>query len=86
MSWPVQKDRRRREMLWAASDVFTALDFNQANMQAIADSAGVTKATLYAYFGDKGQLYRAVIDYWLEELPEPKLPCQASGGLRTCLE
>ncbi|MBG0840691.1 MULTISPECIES: TetR/AcrR family transcriptional regulator [Pseudomonadaceae] len=90
MSWPAQKDRRRdkrrREMLWAASDVFTALDFNQANMQAIADSAGVTKATLYAHFGDKEQLYRAVIDYWLEELPEPKLPCQARGGLRACLE
>lgn len=90
MSQAVQKgahrDRRRREMLWAASDVFTVFGYDLANMQAIADSAGVTKATLYAHFGGKEQLFRAVIDYWLEELPEPKLPCQAKGGLRGCLQ
>ncbi|HEY6611335.1 MAG TPA: TetR/AcrR family transcriptional regulator [Pseudomonas sp.] len=90
MSQPAQKDspqdRRRQEMLWAASDVFTAFGFDLANMQAIADSAGVTKATLYAHVGDKEQLFRAVIEYWLEELSEPKLSCQAKGGLRACLE
>lgn len=32
------------------------------------------------------QLFQAVIDYWLEELPEPKLPYQAKGGLRACLQ
>lgn len=89
MSQPAQKvarrDRRRRQMLWAASDVFSAFGYDLANMQAIADSAGVTKATLYAHFGDKEQLFRAVIDYWLEELPEPKLPCLPRGGLRTSL-
>lgn len=81
-----RRDRRRTEILRAASDVFTALGFDQANMQAIADSAGVTKATLYARVGDKEQLFRAVTDYWLEELPEPKLACQTKGGLRACLE
>jgi AcrR family transcriptional regulator len=86
MSQSAQKGRRQREMLLAASDVFTALGFDQANMQAIADSAGVTKATLYAHFGDKERLYRAVIDHWLTELPEPKLPGQVRGGLRACLE
>jgi hypothetical protein len=30
-------------MLWAASDVFTAFGFDLANMQTIADSAGVPK-------------------------------------------
>lgn len=90
MSQPAQmdsrRDRRRREMLWAASDVFTVFGFELANMQAIADSAGVTKATLYAHFSDKEQLFRAVINHWLEELPEPKLSCQANGGLRACLD
>ena len=84
MSQPEQKcsrrDRRRREMLWAASDVFTAFGYDLANMQAIADSAGVTKATLYAHFGDKEQLFRAVIEYWLEELPEPNVPPMSVGG------
>lgn len=81
-----RRERRRQEILWAASDVFMAFGFDLANMQAIADSAGVTKATLYAHVGDKEQLFRAVIDYWLEELPEPKLSCQANGGLRACLK
>lgn len=90
MSQPAQKDspqdRRRQEMLWAASDVFTAFGYDLANMQAIADSAGVTKATLYAHFGDKEQLFRAVIDYWLEQMPEPGLPSQLKGGLYACLQ
>lgn len=82
----LRQNKRRRAMLLAASEVFTAFGFDQANMQVIADSAGVTKATLYAHFGDKAQLYRSVIDYWLEQLPEPKLPTQARGELRNCLE
>ncbi|MFI8736881.1 transcriptional regulator, TetR family [Pseudomonas sp. NFACC19-2] len=81
-----RRDKRRQAMLLAASKVFMVFGFDHASMQAMADSAGVTKATLYAHFGDKAQLYRAAIEYWLEQLPEPKLPIQARGGLRVCLE
>lgn len=80
------REKRQREILWAASDVFTALGYDLANMQSIADSAGVTKATIYAHFDNKDQLFRAVIDYWVEELPEPVLSCQVKGELRTCLQ
>jgi AcrR family transcriptional regulator len=73
-------------MLWAASDVFAALSHDLANMQLIADAAGVTKATLYAHFGGKAQLFRAVIEYWMEELPEPALACRVKGELRTDLQ
>jgi len=72
-------------MLWAASNVFSAVGFAQANMQAIADAADVTKATLYMYFGDKEQLFRTVCECWLDEMPEPALPCPAQGELRACL-
>lgn len=81
-----RRGRRQREMLWAASDIFAAFGHDLANMQMIAESAGVTKATLYAHFGDKAQLFRAVIEYWMEELPEPSLPCAVNGELRTCLD
>lgn len=81
-----RRGRRQREMLWAASDVFAALGHDLANMQLIADAAGVTKATLYAHFGGKAQLFRAVIEYWMEELPKPALSCQVKEELRTCLE
>ncbi|MFI7866726.1 TetR/AcrR family transcriptional regulator [Ectopseudomonas khazarica] len=82
----LRRDRRRQAMLLAASEVFMVFGFDHANMQVIADSAGVTKATLYAHFSDKAQLYSAAIEYWLGQLPEPRLPIQARGGLRVCLE
>lgn len=81
-----RRGRRQRDMLWAASDVFAAFGHDLANMQMIAESAGVTKATFYAHFGDKAQLFRAVIEYWMEELPEPSLPSEVNGELRSCLE
>jgi AcrR family transcriptional regulator len=81
-----RRGRRKREILRAASDVFAALGHDLANMELIADSAGVTKATLYAYFGNKAQLFRAAIEYWMEELPEPALADAVEGDLRAHLE
>lgn len=79
-------DRRKREILQAASEVFVALGYDLANMQVIAESAGVTKATLYAHFGNKTQLFRTVIEYWMEELPEPMLEEPSDGSLRMQLD
>jgi AcrR family transcriptional regulator len=81
-----RRDRRKREILRAASEVFAALGYDLANMQLIAESAGVTKATLYAHFENKAQLFRAVIEYWMEELPEPALADPVEGNLRTQLD
>lgn len=80
-----RRGRREREILRAASEVFAALGHDLANMLVIAESAGVTKATLYAHFGNKKQLFRAVIEYWMEELPEPALADLVEGNLRTQL-
>lgn len=41
-----RRGRREREILRAASEVFAALGQDLANMLVIAESAGVTKATL----------------------------------------
>ncbi len=76
---------REREIVRAASGVFAALGYDLVNMQVIADAAGVTKATLYAYFENKAQLFRAVIEHWMEELPEPALAYSAEGDLRAQL-
>lgn len=81
-----RRGRRKREILRAASDVFAALGHDLANMQLIADSAGVTKATLYAHFGNKAQLFRAAIEYWMAELPEPALADPVEGDLRAHME
>lgn len=76
---------RKREIVRAASEVFAALGYDLANMQVIAESARVTKATLYAYFENKAQLFRAVIEHWMEELPEPALAAPVAGNLRAQL-
>lgn len=81
-----RRGRRKREILRAASEVFAALGHDLANMELIADSAGVTKATLYAYCGNKAQLFRAAIEYWMEALPEPALADPVGGDLRAHLE
>lgn len=81
-----RRGRREREILRAASEVFAALGHDLANMLVIAESAGVTKATLYAHFGNKDQLFRAVIEYWMEELPESALASPVEGDLRAHLE
>ncbi len=79
------RQTRQREILLAASEAFAALGYDLANMQLIAEAAGMTKATLYAHFGNKAELFRAVIEHCLEELPEPALAAPVAGNLRTQL-
>ncbi|MEO6086975.1 MAG: TetR/AcrR family transcriptional regulator [Umezawaea sp.] len=49
------------ELLDAAREVFAAQGFTHATMGAIAERADSTKPTLYAHFGDKAALYRALV-------------------------
>ena len=50
-----------RDVLDAARSRFVAAGFDGTTMEAIAAQAGVTKATLYLRYPDKGALPRAVI-------------------------
>ncbi len=51
----------RGMLLDAATAVFAEHGFAGARVDEIADRAGVNKALIYAYFGDKEGLYRAVL-------------------------
>lgn len=82
---PKARLARKREIVRAASEVFAALGYDLANMLIIADSAGVTKAILYAYFENKAQLFRAAIEHWMEQLPEPTLAYSVDSDLRAQL-
>jgi TetR/AcrR family transcriptional regulator len=48
-------------ILGAGERVFARTGFNGATMAAIADEAGLPKANLHYYFGNKLDLYRAVL-------------------------
>lgn len=73
-------------ILRAAERVFARTGFEGATMADIAEEAGLPKANLHYYFGNKRDLYRAVLDAvlhdWLAPLdaitPEAD-PAQALG-------
>ena len=52
---------RPREICGAALDVFSEKGFAAAKLDEIARRAGVSKGTLYLYFKDKEDLFRAVV-------------------------
>jgi len=52
---------RPREICAAALEVFSEKGFAAAKLDEIARRAGVSKGTLYLYFEDKEQLFRAVV-------------------------
>ncbi len=51
----------RKRILTAAEQVFARSGFNGATMAAIAEGAGLPKANLHYYFGNKHELYREVL-------------------------
>jgi len=59
---------RRRQLLAAAQEIFTAQGFHAAAMDDIAERAGVTKPVLYQHFPSKLELYLGLLDSAAEEL------------------
>ena len=56
-----RSEDRPREICAAALEVFAEKGFAAAKLDEIAKRAGVSKGTLYLYFEDKEQLFRAVV-------------------------
>ncbi len=74
---------RRNRVLHAAADLFLETGYRVA-MEAVAQRAGVSKQTVYAHFGSKQALFRAVLGHLLEPLHASlELP---HANLRTTLE
>ncbi|HYC04377.1 MAG TPA: TetR/AcrR family transcriptional regulator [Azospirillaceae bacterium] len=66
------------QILAAAKEVFLQQGFGAASMDAIARTAGVSKATLYAHFQGKEELFARVVSgewasHWKQET-EPEAP------------
>jgi AcrR family transcriptional regulator len=59
--WQRRADDRPREICAAALEVFAEKGFAAAKLDEIARRAGVSKGTLYLYFKDKEDLFRAVV-------------------------
>ncbi|MEH2485048.1 TetR/AcrR family transcriptional regulator [Bradyrhizobium sp. AZCC 2230] len=70
----------------ASRQLFLDQGFSSTSMEAIAKAAGVSKATLYAYFPSKEALFASLIvaecDSLQRDLPLPKLSAGLSEALR----
>lgn len=70
------KSPKRRAILNAATELFAARGYGAVSMDAIARSADVSKATLYAHFESKDQLFATIVQVACLEniMPAEDLP------------
>jgi AcrR family transcriptional regulator len=57
----------RHQVLQAALKKFADCGYEGTSVQDIVEEAQVTKPTLYYYFGNKAELYQALVDYAHDE-------------------
>jgi AcrR family transcriptional regulator len=59
--WARRKESRPSELLAAALDSFVEYGFAATRLEDVAAKAGVSKGTLYLYFKNKEELFKAVL-------------------------
>lgn len=59
--WARRKDARPQELLAAALDLFVERGFAATRLDDVAARAGVSKGTLYLYFANKEELFKAAV-------------------------
>jgi len=59
--WERRKDARPHELLAAAIDLFVERGFAATRLEDVARRAGVSKGTLYLYYTNKEELFKAVV-------------------------
>jgi TetR/AcrR family transcriptional regulator, mexJK operon transcriptional repressor len=72
-----QARRRHDELLDSALDLFLDKGFEQATIDAIAASVGMTKRTVYARYENKAALFKAAVQRSIERLTVPPATLQA---------
>jgi AcrR family transcriptional regulator len=58
---PSYEQRRRKAILDAAQEEFANKGYNGTSLRSIIERVGGSKSTLYAYFGNKEDLFAAVV-------------------------
>lgn len=59
--WLRRKESRPAEVLAAALDLFVERGFAATRLEDVASRAGVSKGTLYLYYENKAELFKAVV-------------------------
>jgi TetR/AcrR family transcriptional regulator, mexJK operon transcriptional repressor len=67
---PRINEGKRAAILMAAQQLFASSGFDGAAMNAVAARAGVSKATVYAHFGNKERLFKRILGDRTQEMSE----------------
>src|SRR6188768_1534105 len=87
MEMPIKnfRDERRERIVQVARTVFYEVGYAGASMSMISTRLGGSKATLYAYFNSKEDLFEAIIREQCGQLAELFLAHTGAEDLRTTL-
>jgi TetR/AcrR family transcriptional regulator, regulator of autoinduction and epiphytic fitness len=61
------KSKKREAILEGAIKVFIDMGYELASMDKMAETAGVSKRTVYNHFGSKEKLFQAIVDDYLAQ-------------------
>ena len=68
MSITIEHDKRKREILEKALDVFIDEGYEDTTFQKIAERCGITRTILYLYFKNKREIFTFSIKLFMEKL------------------
>ncbi|MDR1057967.1 MAG: TetR/AcrR family transcriptional regulator [Treponema sp.] len=83
MSIVVEHEKRRREILEKALDVFMDQGYENVTFLKIADRCGITRTTLYLYFKNKKEVFNYSIKQMLSEVEREIQAVRRDQGLKT---
>lgn len=75
-----QKERRRREILDAAKQVFAEHGYHRASINDIIERASIARGTFYLYFSSKQAIFDSILQLAIEELRARILPVNVGPG------
>lgn len=68
MATDVNAERRRREVVAQAAELFDRAGYHTTNVAALAEAAGLRKATLYHYFAGKDEILFLIHEEFIDLL------------------
>ena len=81
------REATRQRIMRVAASEFARLGFDQANINMIAEQAGIGKGTIYLYFENKHDLFLEMLRFIAQaQLTVIRAALAAEGGIRQRLE
>ncbi|MDR2663891.1 MAG: TetR/AcrR family transcriptional regulator [Treponema sp.] len=81
MAIVVEHDKRQKQILKKALDVFVEEGFENATYQKIADSCKITRTTLYLYFRNRREIFNYSIKLLLSDVEKDILSVKENSAL-----